>query len=66
VGKVIPISKELYETIINWKTSIGATEGYILRSINRHGQVGDHLSPSSISKLLKEIQQQALKMLRES
>jgi site-specific recombinase XerD len=59
VGKVIPISKELYEMIINWKTSIAATEGYILRSINRHGQVGDHLSPSSICKLLKEIQQQA-------
>ncbi|ATX81995.1 Site-specific recombinase XerD [Mariprofundus ferrinatatus] len=58
-GKVIPISRELYDTILNWKESIAATDGYILRRINRHGQVGDHLSPSSISKLLKEIQQQA-------
>ncbi|ATX79667.1 Site-specific recombinase XerD [Mariprofundus aestuarium] len=58
-GKVIPISRELYDTILNWKESIAATGGYILRRINRHGQAGDHLSPSSISKLLKEIQQHA-------
>ena len=58
-GKVIPISRELYDTVLNWKESIVATDGYILRSINRHGQIGDHLSSSSISKLLKEIQQNA-------
>jgi len=58
-GKVIPITRDLYDTILNWKESIGVTDGFILRCINRHGQVGDHLSPASISKLLKEIQQQA-------
>ena len=60
-GKIIPSSEELYDMILTWKVSIGASGGFILRKINRHGQVGDHLSPSSISELLKEIQQKAFK-----
>ena len=31
-------------------------EGYILRSINRHGNFGEDLHPASISTLLKALQ----------
>jgi hypothetical protein len=31
-------------------------EGYILRSINRHGHFGDNLHPASISTILKVLQ----------
>ena len=31
-------------------------EGYILRSINRHGHIGENLHPASISTLLKALQ----------
>ena len=31
-------------------------EGYILRSINRHGDFGDNLHPASISTILKALQ----------
>jgi len=33
-------------------------EGYILRSINRHGYIGDKLNPASISTLLKALQKE--------
>ena len=32
-------------------------EGYILRSINRHGHIGNNLHPASISTILKALQQ---------
>ena len=31
-------------------------EGYILRSISRHGHIGNHLHPASISTILKALQ----------
>ena len=31
-------------------------EGYILRSINRHGHFGSNLNPASISTILKALQ----------
>ena len=31
-------------------------EGYILRSINKHGQIGGSLNPASISTILKVLQ----------
>ena len=31
-------------------------EGYILRSINRHGHFGNNLHPASVSTLLKALQ----------
>ena len=31
-------------------------EGYILRSINRHGHIGNNLHPASISTILKALQ----------
>jgi len=30
-------------------------EGYILRSISRHGHIGENLNPASISNLLKAL-----------
>ena len=38
-----------------WKEIVG-TGGYILRSINRHGHIGDNLSPVSVSTILKRLQ----------
>ena len=34
-----------------------ADEGYILRSINKHGHIGDSLNPASISTILKTLQE---------
>lgn len=31
-------------------------EGYILRSISRHGHIGNNLNPASISTILKALQ----------
>ena len=35
-GKILPISQELFDVLEKWRTMI-SDEGYILRSINRHG-----------------------------
>ena len=55
-GKVIPISEELLILIEKWKTLVGS-DGYILRSINKHGHIGDSLNPASISTILKKLQE---------
>lgn len=55
MGKVLPISKELLNLLKKWKGLVG-TEGYILRSINKHGHIGDNLNPASISTILKTLQ----------
>ena len=39
-----------------WK-GIVDSEGYILRSINKHGHIGDSLNPASISTILKTLQE---------
>jgi site-specific recombinase XerD len=54
-GKILPISQELFDLLENWRSVI-SEEGYILRSINRHGHFGDNLHPASISTLLKALQ----------
>ena len=54
-GKVIPISEELLILIEKWKTLVGC-DGYILKSINKHGHIGDSLNPASISTILKTLQ----------
>ena len=54
-GKVLPISEELLVLIKKWKT-LASCEGYILRSINKHGHIGDSLNPASISTILKTLQ----------
>ncbi len=55
-GKVIPISEELLTLIKKWEGIVG-DEGYILRSINKHGHIGDSLNPASISTILKTLQE---------
>ena len=54
-GKVLPISEELLTLIEKWKGIVDC-EGYILRSINKHGHIGDSLNPASISTILKTLQ----------
>jgi integrase len=55
-GKVLTISEELINLLEQWKGLVG-NQGYILRSINRHGHIGNNLNPSSISTILKKLQQ---------
>ena len=54
-GKILPISQELFNLLEKWRTMI-SDEGYILRSISRHGHIRKNLHPASISTLLKALQ----------
>jgi len=54
-GKILPISQELFDLLEKWRAIIG-DEGYILRSISRHGNFGSNLHPASVSTLLKGLQ----------
>jgi integrase len=54
-GKVLPISEELLGLLDKWKKTAG-NEGYILRSINRHGHIGNNLNSASVSTILKALQ----------
>ena len=55
-GKVLPISEELLILIERWE-AIVSNEGYILRSINKHGHIGNSLNPASINTILKTLQE---------
>ncbi|MDB4322172.1 tyrosine-type recombinase/integrase [bacterium] len=55
-GKVLTISEEVIILLEQWKGLVG-NQGYILRSINRHGHIGNNLNPASISTILKKLQQ---------
>ena len=54
-GKILPISHDLFDLLEKWR-SIISDEGYILRSINRHGHFGSNLHPASVSTILKGLQ----------
>jgi len=54
-GKILPISQELFDLLEKWG-SLVSDEGYILRSISRHGHIGNNLHTASISTLLKALQ----------
>jgi integrase len=54
-GKILPISQELFDLLEKWRGMI-SDEGFILRSINRHGNFGKNLHPASVSTLLKALQ----------
>ena len=56
MGKVLPISDELHNLSEKWQGIVGC-ESYILRSINKHGHIGDSLNPASISTILKTLQE---------
>jgi site-specific recombinase XerD len=55
-GKVLPISEELLNLLEKWNEIVG-DEGYILRSVNKHGHIGNNLNPASISTILKTLQE---------
>jgi integrase len=59
-GKILPISQEIFELLEKWRSMI-SNEGYILRSISRHGHIGNKRHPASISTILKALQKE-LKM----
>jgi integrase len=54
-GKILPISQELFDLLEKWRSMISG-EGYILRSISRHGNIGESVHPASISTILKALQ----------
>ena len=54
-GKILPISQELFDLLEKSRRMISG-EGYILKSISRHGHIGENLHPASISTLLKGLQ----------
>ncbi len=54
-GKILPIAQELFDLVEKWRSLI-SDEGYILRSISRHGHIGNNLHPASISTILKALQ----------
>ena len=53
--KILPISQELFDLLEKWRI-MTSDEGYILRSINRHGHFGNNLHPASVSTILKALQ----------
>ena len=55
-GKLLPLSQELSALIYKWGILVGG-DGYILKSINRHGCVGSSLNPASINTVLKTLQE---------
>jgi site-specific recombinase XerD len=54
-GKILTISQELFDLLEKWRNLV-SDEGYILRSISRHGHIGNDLHPASISTVLKALQ----------
>ena len=51
-GKILPISQELFDLLEKWRSMI-SDEGYILRSINRHGHIGRQPTPSKYKHPIK-------------
>ena len=58
-GRLIPISDELAALIKRWARMIHSTSGPILRSVNRGGNVGDHLCDGAITNILVDLQYRA-------
>jgi site-specific recombinase XerD len=57
-GKLIPISPELHQQLQRWGDRIGPS-GFLLRSVNKFGDVGEQLHPTSLSSRLQELQSKA-------
>ena len=55
-GRLIEISEELQNLINIWHDVVGQ-EGRILRSIDKHGNIGNKLEPSAISYILRQAQE---------
>ena len=54
-GLAMPISRKLSDLIHAWKIAIGAQGGYILRAIDKHGNVSPKLSTGALSLILNSI-----------
>jgi hypothetical protein len=54
-NEIFTISQELFDLLGIWRRRF-SDEGYILRSISRHGNIGESLHPASISTILKALQ----------
>ena len=52
VGRVIPISRELGNLIETWRKTIDTKSGFILRAIDKHGNISSRLSPGSVQLIL--------------
>ena len=55
IGRIIPISNELGNLIETWRDKIDVDSGFILRAIDKHGNVSSQLSPGSITIILNSI-----------
>jgi hypothetical protein len=55
MGKILPISEELFDVLEEWRSMI-SDEGFILWSFKRHGHIGSNLHPASISTTFKALQ----------
>jgi site-specific recombinase XerD len=53
-GKTLPITSELYEMLKKWQEKVG--NGLILRGIIRNKFITESLAPSSVNRILQEIQ----------
>ena len=56
-GKTIPITEHLYNLLMQWKTKVG--DGFILRGVNKAKRVTKSLAPSSVNRILQDIQYRA-------
>lgn len=56
-GRLLPITDALFDLLIDWKLIVDG--GYILRGINQHLQFTKQLSPATINRILKQLQQEA-------
>lgn len=57
-GKLIPISNDLYEKLLQWQNLVG-DNSYILRGVNKGERITPSYTPNSLSRRLKEIQRKA-------
>lgn len=53
-SKLIPISTPLHSLITEWRDKY-KLEGVILRSVDRHGNIGDRLNSGSIGAILNRL-----------
>ena len=53
-SKLIPISKDLIDLILRWQTH-AKLEGAILRSVDRHGNVGPQLNSGSVCIIVNRL-----------
>lgn len=58
-SKLIPITEHLFELILKWQAHI-TIEGVILRSVDKHGNVGNPLNPGSLGTIVNKLLDKSL------